>query len=146
VVTAVHCPKVGISLWLSKISPGDLMHIRSSARAARLDRIQLGKRRSVRMTLNAVVGISGHDHQKCPFTLPAQACHLNRHGAALQVNRELTVGSTVVVRNKNNVQVSARIVKQISAVEGRTRTYGIEFMEEDDKKTRNFWGIAFPTA
>jgi hypothetical protein len=106
----------------------------------------MGKRRSVRMTLNAVVGVSGHDHQKCPFTLPAQVSHLNRHGGALQVNRELTVGSTVVVRNKNNVQVSARIIKEISAIEGRTRIYGIEFTEQDDQKTKNFWGIAFPTA
>jgi PilZ domain-containing protein len=123
------------------------MNRRSSARSLVLDvnRYQLGKRRSVRMTLNAAVGLAGHDHQKCPFTMPAQATNLNKHGAAIQVNRELSLGSTVVVRNKYGAQVSARVVTQISAVEGGARTYGIEFVEQDEP-AKNFWGITFPTA
>lgn len=97
------------------------------------------------MTLNAAVGLSGHDHQKCPFTLPAQASNLNRYGAAVQVNRELSVGSKVMVRNKYGEELYARVVTQISAVEGGTRTYGIEFVEADER-AGNFWGITFPTA
>ena len=122
------------------------MNIRPT-RSAILDvnRFQLGKRRSVRMALNAEVGLSGHDHQKCQFTMPARASNLNRHGAAVQVNRELSVGSTILVRNRYGTQVSARVVVQISAVEGGTRTYGIEFVEQDEQ-AKNFWGITFPTA
>jgi hypothetical protein len=123
------------------------MSIQSSTRSLVLDvnRYQLGKRRSVRMTLKAHVGLSGHDHQKCPFTMPAQATNLNRYGAAVHVNRELAVGSKIVVRNKYAAQVSARVVTQISVVEGGGRIYGIEFVEQDDQ-SKDFWGITFPTA
>ena len=123
------------------------MNIQASARSLALDvnRYQLGKRRSVRMALKAPVGLSGQDHQKCPFTLPAQASNLNRHGGAVQVNRELVLGSTVVVRNKYGTELSARVVAQVSVVKAGTRTYGIEFVEQDER-SRNFWGISFPTA
>lgn len=97
------------------------------------------------MTLSASVGLSGHDHQKCPFTLPAQASNLNRHGGVVQVNRELMLGSKVVVRNKYGAELSARVVAQISAVEGGTRSYGIEFVDKQEQ-TKDFWGISFPTA
>jgi hypothetical protein len=121
------------------------MKSRSSNRSAVLDvkRYQLGKRRSPRMTLNAPVGLAGHDHQKSPFTLPAQATNLNRYGAAVQVNRELPLGTTVVVRNKYGAEIPARVVIQISVVEGGTRTYGIEFIEKD-VRSKDFWGITFP--
>jgi hypothetical protein len=110
-----------------------------------VNRNQIAKRRSTRMTLHAAVGLSGHDRQKRPFTMPARATNLNRYGAAIQLYRELSVGSTVVVRNKYEAQVSARVVAQVSAVEGGARTYGIEFVEQDDR-AKNFWGITFPTA
>jgi PilZ domain-containing protein len=104
----------------------------------------VAKRRSRRMALNAAVGLSGQDRQKCSFTMPARATNLNRYGAAIQLNRDLLVGSIVIVRNKRGTRVSARVVAQINAVEG-IRTYGIEFREQDDRAT-NFWGITFPTA
>ncbi len=77
--------------------------------------------------------------------MPARATNLNRYGAAIQLNRELSVGSTVIVRNNRGTQVSARVVAQVSAVEGAGRSYGIEFLEQDDR-LKNFWGITFPTA
>jgi len=77
--------------------------------------------------------------------MPAQASNLNRHGAAVQVNRELSIGATLIVRNKYGEQLSARVVSLISATEGGTRTYGIEF-EEQQELGKNFWGITFPTA
>ena len=123
------------------------MNIQLSTRSLVLDvaRSQLGKRRSVRMALKAPVGLSGHDHQRCPFTMPAQATNLNRYGAAVQVNRELPIGSTVMVRNQYGTQLSARVVIQISVLKAGTRTYGIEFVEQDER-SHNFWGISFPTA
>lgn len=77
--------------------------------------------------------------------MPAQASYLNRHGAAVQVNRELSIGSTIVVRNKYGAELSARIVSLISAAECGTRTYGIEF-DKTDEHAKDFWGITFPSA
>jgi len=106
-------------------------------------RSQIAKRRSSRIALNAPVGLSGEDRQKNPFTMPAKATNLNKHGAAIQLHRELLVGSTVTVRNKSGTQVSARVVAQLAALQG-IPTYAIEFAEQDDKVT-TFWGITFPS-
>jgi hypothetical protein len=66
----------------------------------------------------------------------------NKHGAAIQINRELLIGATVLVRNKRGTQVSARVVAQIGTAQGG-HAYGIEFIEPDAKAI-NFWGITFP--
>lgn len=95
------------------------------------------------MALNAPIGLSGEDRQKCSFTMPAKATNLNRHGAAVQLNRELLVGSTVVVRNQRGTLLSARVVAQLAGLQG-VPTYAIEFLEQDDK-AKNFWGITFPS-
>jgi hypothetical protein len=76
--------------------------------------------------------------------MPARATNLNKHGAAVQLNRELQVGSVVAVKNNRGIQVSARVVSQLFAREG-VPTYAIEFVELDEN-AREFWGIAFPSA
>jgi hypothetical protein len=81
-------------------------------------RNQLLRRRSSRMALNAPIGLSGQDREKCTFTMPARATNLNRHGAAIQLNRELPVGSTVVVRNSRGAQAPMRVVAQVSVAQG----------------------------
>jgi hypothetical protein len=95
------------------------------------------------MALNAPVGLSGEDRQNCSFTMPAKATNLNQYGAAIQLSRELLVGSTVVVRNKSGTQVSARVVAQLAALQG-VPTYAIEFATQDDS-VKTFWGITFPS-
>ena len=95
------------------------------------------------MFLHAPVGISGEDRLKCSFTMPAKAINLNKHGAAVQISRDLVVGSVILVKNKRNIQVSARIVSQLNATQG-VSTYGMEFVEKQDKAS-NFWGISFPS-
>src|SRR5438876_10416293 len=100
-------------------------------------RNQLLRRRSNRMALKARIRLAGQDREKCTFTMPARATNLNRHGAAIQINRELLVGSTVVVQNSRRTQASARVVAQLSASQG-VYTYGVEFLQEGVK---NFWGI-----
>ena len=120
-------------------------HARSAAHISPLLRNGLGKRRSTRMALNASVGVSGEDRYKSSFKVAAaKATNLNKHGAAVQLHRELPVGSTLMLQNKRGIQISARVVSQISAVEG-LRTYGIEFVEKDDRALQ-FWGISFPSA
>jgi hypothetical protein len=111
--------------------------------AAALNRLQASKRRSSRMALNASVGMSGEDKLKVSFTMPAKATNLNRHGAAVQLPRDLPVGSVVTLKNQRGTQVSARIVSVIAAKQGLS-TYGVEFVDKDDNSTQ-FWGISFPT-
>jgi hypothetical protein len=94
------------------------------------------------MALNAKIGVSGEDRRKCSFTMPASATNLNKHGAAIQLNRELQIGSTVIIQNGRRMQTSARVVNQLSTV-GGVLSYGVEFQENDS--VENFWGITFPT-
>ena len=103
---------------------------------------QVAKRRSIRMTLKTPVGLSGFDRQQCAFTMPATATNLNRHGAAIHLPRELTVGSTVIVRNARGTQVSARVVAQLATSQA-VSVYAIEFVQQNDV-ANSFWGIAFP--
>ena len=100
------------------------------------------KRRSIRMALNTPVGLSGYDRQQCAFTMPATATNLNRHGAAIHLPRELTVGSTVIVRNARGTQVSLRVVAQL-ATSQTVSVYAIEFVQQNDV-ANSFWGITFP--
>jgi hypothetical protein len=109
---------------------------------ASISRSPIGKRRSSRLLLSTSVMLSGEDRLKCPFTVPATAINLNRHGAAVQLSRDLVVGSVVHMRNKRGTEASARIVSQLSATQ-RHSTYGIELVEQDGRAT-GFWGISFP--
>jgi len=102
------------------------------------------KRRSTRIPLKSSVAVSGEDRSKCSFTIGAKATGLNKHGGAIQITRELLVGTTVLVRNKRGTQISARVVSQIDAEQGLLK-YGIQFVEEDIRSA-TFWGITFPTA
>jgi hypothetical protein len=97
------------------------------------------------MALNASVGLSGEDRLKCSFTMPARATGLNKHGAAVQLTRDLAVGSVVQLRNKNGGQISARIVALLKASPQGVSTYAIEFVDQDGGGT-NFWGISFPSS
>ena len=110
-----------------------------------IGRSQQAKRRSSRMALQAPISLSGQDRQKCPFNLmPARATNLNRHGAAVALQRELLVGSTVAVKNQRGTMVTARVVAQLAAFQG-IPTYAIEFLEQNEQ-SKNFWGISFPSA
>ena len=108
-----------------------------------VNRLQL-KRRSARLPLKAHVRLAGQDHQRGTFTLlPARATGLNRHGAAIQVGRELLVGSILSVRHgRGGTETPARVVTQVRSAQG-IFTYGVEFLESD--ATKDFWGIAFPS-
>ena len=96
------------------------------------------------MALHASVGLSGEDSQKSPFTMPAKATNLNRHGAALHLCRDLAVGTVITLKNQRGAQVAARVVAILAARQG-TSTYGVEFVEHDEN-SQNFWGISFPTS
>jgi hypothetical protein len=111
--------------------------------AAGVARSPVSKRRSNRMALTAVVGLSGEDRQKATFNVTAKATNLNRHGAAVQLGRQLPIGCVLTVKNQRGTQVSARVVAHLAAAQG-VSTYGIEFVEQDDGG-KDFWGISFPS-
>jgi hypothetical protein len=67
---------------------------------------------------------------------------LNKHGGAVQLSRELLVGSFVTVSNKQGAALSARVVAQVASLEG-VSTYAIEFAEQGER-AETFWGIVFP--
>src|SRR5215469_5210005 len=69
-----------------------------------INRNSIAKRRSPRMALKAPVGLSGQDREKCSFALSAKATNLNRHGGAVQLKRELSVGSMVELRNNRGTK------------------------------------------
>jgi hypothetical protein len=117
---------------------------RSASHSSHLVRNGLGKRRSTRMALHASVGLTGEDRRKDAFSIKAKATNLNQHGAAVQLHRDLPVGCTLTLRNQRGIQIAARVVSQISAFEG-LRTYGVEFVEQDEQ-AKQFWGISFPSA
>lgn len=96
------------------------------------------------MALTVNVGLSGEDRHKSAFALSAKATSLNKHGAAIQVNRDLSVGTTVLMRNACGTKISARVVSQLNAREGSVLTYGVEFVE-DGNMAAHFWGITFPS-
>jgi hypothetical protein len=106
-----------------------------------VNRRQVLRRRSNRLALNAPVRLSGHDRERCAFTIPARATNLNRHGAVIQLNRELLVGSTIVLQNNRSTQAPARVVTLVTAIQG-VYAYGVEFLE--DVSVKDFWGITFP--
>jgi hypothetical protein len=64
-----------------------------------------------------------------------------RHGAAVQLNCELLVGTVVVLANARGTQVSARVAARLPALQG-VPNYGIEFIDQNDT-AKNFWGITF---
>jgi hypothetical protein len=131
-----------IRMNLKPAHPRPKSHPPDLAANATASRSQIAKRRSNRMALHASVGLSGQDRQKCSFTMQAKATKLNKHGAAVQLSRELLVGSVVSVNNRQGTKLSARVVAQLAAREGLS-TYAIEFVEQDER-AETFWGIIFP--
>jgi hypothetical protein len=117
-------------------------HRKDATIAASPGRSPVGKRRSNRMLLKASIGLSGEDRLKCPFTMTATAIRLNRHGAVVQLSRDLVVGSVVLIRNRRGTEISARIVAQLTVTNG-VSSYGIEFVEQDER-SQDFWGLTFP--
>ena len=98
-----------------------------------------GQRRSPRITVVIQIKVDGQDLQKRAFSETATATNLNLHGAAIQLNRQLLVGSVITITNRNGIKTSARIVREVGVTEGAFR-YGVEFVQE---RQPNFLGVSF---
>ena len=67
---------------------------------------------------------------------------LNRNAAAVHLNRDLQIGSTLVVRNRRGHRTSVRVIVQLIAGNG-VYTYGMEFLDQANE-VQDFWASAFP--
>ena len=63
-----------------------------------------GQRRSPRITVLIQIMVEGQDLQKRVFSETATATNLNLHGAAIQLNRQLLVGSVITITNRNGIK------------------------------------------
>jgi hypothetical protein len=99
------------------------------------------KRRTRRIALTVSLEVSGHDVERSSFTLTTTATGLNRNGAALHLNRDLSLGSVVIVQNSRGTRTSARVVAQVVTGDG-VYMYGVEFLDQAES-VKDFWGIAF---
>jgi hypothetical protein len=100
----------------------------------------LGRRRTKRMALSVSLEVSGEDLKGASFKLTAIATNLNRDGGMLRLNRDLSIGSTLLLKHRG-LRGSARVVTQTNAAQGQC-AYGVEFIESEGSK--DFWGIHFP--
>jgi hypothetical protein len=98
-----------------------------------------GQRRSPRIDLLIPINVAGQDLQMCAFSEAATATALNLHGAAIHLNRQLTIGSVITVKNRIGIEAPARIVAQVGVAEGAF-IYGIEFVQG---RQPNFLGVSF---
>jgi hypothetical protein len=94
------------------------------------------------MALIVLVEISGKDVARSSFSVNTTATNLNRNGATLHLNRDLSLDSVLVIKNSRGARTSARVVSQTTAADAYA--YGLEFLEAENAK--NFWGINFPSS
>jgi PilZ domain len=107
-----------------------------------VSRTLASRRRSPRIALLTKVHVSSNDAGTSSFSQLAKATSLNKHGAAIQLNRQLPIGSMIKVKNRAGVEAPARIVAQVG-VANNAFVYGVEFVQ--GKAKPDFWGVTFPT-
>jgi hypothetical protein len=112
--------------------------------ASAVNRLGGSRRRTKRIALTVPIQVSGEDVEKSFFTLTASASSLNRNGAALHLNRDLSVGSVLVLKNSRGTRTSVRVAAQVLTRDG-SYMYGVEFTDQADRPG-DFWGIAFPVS
>jgi hypothetical protein len=100
------------------------------------------RRRTKRMALIVTVEVSGKDLARSSFSAVTTATNLNRNGAMLHLNRDLSLDSVLVIKNSRGVRTSVRVVSQTSVAD--VYAYGLEFLESENAK--DFWGINFPSS
>ena len=118
-----------------------LPNVKTKTPVSNVADLELGRRRTKRMALSVSLDVSGEDLNGAPFKLTTRATNLNRHGGMLRLNRDLSVGSTLLLKHRGH-GASARVVRLANSVQGE-RDYGVELTEAEESK--DFWGIHFPS-
>ncbi len=100
----------------------------------------LGKRRSQRLKIPIQIQVAPADPSADPNPFRATATNLNRYGALVSGDREVKIGSHVLLTNPKREQAMARVVS--GTQRGSTlKQYGVEFM--DSRTGATFWGLTF---
>ena len=113
----------------------------SKAAISNVEELSLGRRRTKRLAVSVSLEVSGEDLKGASFRLTAKATNLNRDGGMLRLNRDVSIGSRLLLKHRG-LRASARVVRQAIATEGQA-AYGIEFIDKEESST--FWGIHFPS-
>jgi hypothetical protein len=100
----------------------------------------LGKRRSQRVKVPMQIGVASAEAAAKEKPFRATATNLNRYGALVCSEREVRVGSHVLLINPKNEKALARVVVEAHRRES-LRQYGVEFM--DSRAGETFWGLTF---
>lgn len=99
------------------------------------------QRRSPRIMFSIPVSIQGSDEKGKPFETTGRTITLNRHGARVQVSRQLKPGQTVrIVNQANESEADFRVVGPITPPLDRVGEWGVECLHVD----KNIWDIYFP--
>lgn len=97
------------------------------------------KRRTSRIAVAQKVGISGHDRNGQEFNVSAKATNLNLFGGSILLPKQVSIGSTLKVRNNQRIEAAVKVVSQTKPVSGM-HSYGVQFLDD----AAGFWGIHFP--
>lgn len=100
------------------------------------------RRRTRRISLTVPVEVSGKDVARSSFSALTTTTNLNRHGAMVHLNHDLSLDSVLVIKNSRGARTSARVVSQTKS--GDIYAYGVELLEAENAK--DFWGINFPAS
>jgi len=99
------------------------------------------KRRSDRIMLTISLRFHGVDSTGAEFKSEGRTVMLNRHGARIQIDRALMVGSIVRLVNKTNQrEAEFRVVGPTAPRTGKSSEWGVEYVNPKD----DIWGIRFP--
>ena len=94
------------------------------------------------MALKARITMSGDDCTSGAFTLPAKATKLNRHGAAIQLNRELFDWFEHATCYKTLATFNSRPV--VTRLAHNVGSYVWSRASRSRGCRKKFWGITFP--
>lgn len=99
------------------------------------------QRRSERLWLTVPVHVEGADSAGRDFKCEARVINLNRHGARIQVRRQLAQSQPIRLKSpEGQHQADFQVVSIFAAAGSRDVEYGAECLS----KTQNFWQIEFP--
>lgn len=99
------------------------------------------QRRSERLWLTVPVHVEGADSAGRDFKCEARVINLNRHGARIQVRRQLAQSQPIRLKSpEGQHQADFQVVSIFAAAGSPDVEYGAECLS----KTQNFWQIEFP--
>lgn len=100
------------------------------------------RRRTDRLLISIPIRVFGIDPRSGHFQEDTHTVIVNRHGASIPLNHNVSPKDTIrVVNLENHLEANFRVVGSIRSLKGGTGEWGVECLSE----APNFWGIEFST-